>query len=163
VRFSHARAVLFALSFACGKPPETPAAGRATPSAGDAPASSTAAARGGAATSAPEARVPLAVTPNGEVTVGKAPPDFTATAHDGTRVHLAPLRGKPVVGFFLASSSFFGFYKRNPRPAPIHQRDADGHGRIPWAPGDPPEAGDQAKIEEKTQVISKAFTGPNLA
>jgi peroxiredoxin Q/BCP len=37
---------------------------------------------------------------NEEVTVGKPPPDFTAKAHDGTEVHLAALKGKPVVIYF---------------------------------------------------------------
>jgi peroxiredoxin Q/BCP len=35
-----------------------------------------------------------------EIAVGKPPPDFTATAHDGTVVHLAALTGKPVVIYF---------------------------------------------------------------
>jgi peroxiredoxin Q/BCP len=37
---------------------------------------------------------------NAEVTVGQPPPDFTAKAHDGTEVHLAALKGKPVVIYF---------------------------------------------------------------
>ncbi len=32
--------------------------------------------------------------------VGKAAPDFTATAHDGTLVHVAALKGKAVVVYF---------------------------------------------------------------
>jgi peroxiredoxin Q/BCP len=45
-----------------------------------------------AATAAPTAEVdPL---------VGKPAPDFTATAQDGTSVHLAALKGKPVVVYF---------------------------------------------------------------
>jgi len=36
----------------------------------------------------------------GELQVGKAPPDFTAKAHDGTTLHLAALKGKPVVVYF---------------------------------------------------------------
>jgi peroxiredoxin Q/BCP len=35
-----------------------------------------------------------------EVTVGKPPPDFTATAHDGTQVTLSKLKGQPVVVYF---------------------------------------------------------------
>jgi peroxiredoxin Q/BCP len=35
-----------------------------------------------------------------QVGVGKPPPDFTAKAHDGTEVHLAALKGKPVVIYF---------------------------------------------------------------
>jgi peroxiredoxin Q/BCP len=44
-----------------------------------------------------------ALTPapaSGDVTVGAPPPDFTATAQDGTSVHLAALKGKPVVVYF---------------------------------------------------------------
>lgn len=37
---------------------------------------------------------------NGDVAVGKPPPDFSATAQDGTAVHLAALKGKPVVVYF---------------------------------------------------------------
>jgi peroxiredoxin Q/BCP len=36
----------------------------------------------------------------GDALVGQSAPDFTATAHDGTVVHLAALRGKPVVIYF---------------------------------------------------------------
>lgn len=32
--------------------------------------------------------------------VGKPAPDFTATAQDGSAVHLAALRGKPVILYF---------------------------------------------------------------
>ncbi len=32
--------------------------------------------------------------------VGKTAPDFTAAAHDGTSVHIAALKGKPVVLYF---------------------------------------------------------------
>jgi peroxiredoxin Q/BCP len=35
-----------------------------------------------------------------EVAEGKPPPDFSARAHDGTDVHLAALKGKPVVVYF---------------------------------------------------------------
>ncbi len=36
----------------------------------------------------------------GELTVGKPAPDFTTTASNGTTVHLAALKGKPVVIYF---------------------------------------------------------------
>ncbi len=36
----------------------------------------------------------------GELAVGKPPPDFTATAHDGTAIKLSALKGKPVVLYF---------------------------------------------------------------
>ncbi len=35
-----------------------------------------------------------------DLDAGKAAPDFTATAHDGTTVHLAALKGKSVVVYF---------------------------------------------------------------
>jgi peroxiredoxin Q/BCP len=35
-----------------------------------------------------------------QVTLGSPPPDFTASASDGTSVHLAALKGKPVVVYF---------------------------------------------------------------
>jgi thioredoxin-dependent peroxiredoxin len=38
--------------------------------------------------------------PAGELAVGSPPPDFTTTAQDGTKVHLAALKGKPVVVYF---------------------------------------------------------------
>jgi peroxiredoxin Q/BCP len=36
----------------------------------------------------------------GDITVGSPPPDFTVTAQDGTVLHLAALKGKPVVLYF---------------------------------------------------------------
>src|SRR5215471_14936554 len=54
-----------------------------------------------ATTTAATATEPLKVLSTvPDVTVGKAPPDFSATAHDGTRLHLAELNGKPVVVYF---------------------------------------------------------------
>lgn len=44
---------------------------------------------------------PLRVTPiAGELAVGAPPPSFSATAHDGTRLDLAALKGKWVVVYF---------------------------------------------------------------
>jgi peroxiredoxin Q/BCP len=45
---------------------------------------------------------PTAATaaPSSELAVGSPPPDFTKTAQDGTSVHLAALKGKPVVIYF---------------------------------------------------------------
>ena len=48
----------------------------------------------------PTAPQPAAAVLTDELTVGAAPPDFTATAQDGTAVHLAALKGKPVVVYF---------------------------------------------------------------
>ncbi len=37
---------------------------------------------------------------DGEIAVGKPPPDFSAKAHDGTDIKLSALKGKPVVLYF---------------------------------------------------------------
>ncbi|MEO8875823.1 MAG: peroxiredoxin, partial [Polyangiaceae bacterium] len=52
---------------------------------------------------------PAAAT--GDVQVGKPPPDFTATAQDGTVVHLAALKGKPVVVYFYPKDETAGCTK----------------------------------------------------
>src|SRR5277367_289013 len=71
------------------------------------PAAATAAA---AASTPPAASMPSAASPavagsaaaNAAVDplVGKPAPDFTAAAQDGTSVHLAALKGKPVIVYF---------------------------------------------------------------
>jgi peroxiredoxin Q/BCP len=43
--------------------------------------------------------------------VGKKAPDFTATAQDGTSVHLAALKGKPVVLYFYPADDTFACTK----------------------------------------------------
>jgi peroxiredoxin Q/BCP len=86
-------ALLLLLSSAhCAKPAATeavPVASAVTPAS---PAASSA-----TATSTPEAS---AVAPSSDDLVGKPAPDFTATAQDGTVVHVAALKGKPVVVYF---------------------------------------------------------------
>jgi peroxiredoxin Q/BCP len=47
----------------------------------------------------------------GDVEVGQPPPDFTATAQDGTLVHLAALKGKPVVVYFYPKDETAGCTK----------------------------------------------------
>jgi cytochrome oxidase Cu insertion factor (SCO1/SenC/PrrC family) len=42
----------------------------------------------------------VAEAPDDPLSQGTVAPDFEATAHDGTRVALASLRGKPVVLYF---------------------------------------------------------------
>ena len=42
----------------------------------------------------------LDTTPGGIPAEGSAAPDFTLPAHDGSTVHLAELRGQPVVLYF---------------------------------------------------------------
>jgi peroxiredoxin Q/BCP len=71
--------------------PPTPVASTASSLNSGAPATSASTAPADS-TSAP--------TANGDVVVGQPPPDFTATAQDGTVVHLAALKGKPVVVYF---------------------------------------------------------------
>jgi thioredoxin-dependent peroxiredoxin len=46
-----------------------------------------------------------------DVVVGQPPPDFTATAQDGTPVHLAALKGKPVVIYFYPKDETAGCTK----------------------------------------------------
>jgi peroxiredoxin Q/BCP len=78
---------------ACSNPPP-PATATATQTATATPtASSTAAAL---PTPPPSASPTSAADP----LVGKAAPDFTATAQDGTSVHVAALKGKAVVVYF---------------------------------------------------------------
>jgi peroxiredoxin Q/BCP len=43
--------------------------------------------------------------------VGKAAPDFTATAQDGAKVHIAALKGKPVVIYFYPKDETAGCTK----------------------------------------------------
>jgi len=70
---------------ACNSSPPTPApASAAAPAVASVPGPTTATAAGDTAD-------PL---------VGKPAPDFTATAQDGTSVHIAALKGKPVVVYF---------------------------------------------------------------
>ena len=62
------------------------------------PASASAAASPSA--SAPASSAAVEAVTDGNVQVGQPPPDFTATAQDGTAIHLAALKGKPVVVYF---------------------------------------------------------------
>ncbi len=66
----------------------TAAAAVSTPPAASAPSAAAPAAAGSAAAT------------DADPLVGKPAPDFTATAQDGTSVHLAALKGKPVVVYF---------------------------------------------------------------
>jgi peroxiredoxin Q/BCP len=93
---------------ACGK--EAVPAGPATTNAGapvpaSQPATPTASPPPAAAIAAPS--TPTAIPTELKVlsqvpdlAAGKAAPDFTATAHDGTAIHLADLKGKPIVLYF---------------------------------------------------------------
>ncbi len=83
--------VLVAASFAFGL-----LACKGDPNA--APPAASAVAQTSATTSA--AASAMAPEPASDVRLGAPPPDFTATAQDGTLVHLAALKGKPVVVYF---------------------------------------------------------------
>jgi len=48
------------------------------------------------------------MTTNGEVTVGKPPPDFTAKDHLGKDLTLSALKGKPVVVYFYPKDETTG-------------------------------------------------------
>ena len=74
-------------------------------SSAPAPAPATASAPPSALAVAPTPALASTPTPSAAATdadplVGKPAPDFTATAQDGTSVHLAALKGKPVVVYF---------------------------------------------------------------
>jgi peroxiredoxin Q/BCP len=88
-------AALLALALAqCSKPAgPAPAADTPSASASSNPAASPSAAASAAASAASGASV-------SDDLLGKPAPDFTATAQDGTVVHLAALKGKPVVVYF---------------------------------------------------------------
>ncbi len=123
--------VLFALSVGCAGSGSSP--GAASPAAAaDAPsasapaaasagaggtASATAPATSGAAASAPAAAPSTAgagataAQGPSDPLVGKAAPDFTATAQDGAKVHISALKGKAVVVYFYPKDETAGCTK----------------------------------------------------
>ena len=76
--------------------PSQPAAPTAAATPSTTPATSSATSTAGTTSGATS----LKVLTTGDVAVGKAPPDFSAQAQNGTDVHLAALKGKPVVVYF---------------------------------------------------------------
>jgi peroxiredoxin Q/BCP len=100
------RAALLLLALAaCNSSPPTPApataAAPATASApGSAPAPSSVPALASAPTPTPTPTPASTTGTDADPLVGKPAPDFTATAQDGTSVHLSALKGKPVVVYF---------------------------------------------------------------
>jgi peroxiredoxin Q/BCP len=54
----------------------------------------------GPAPAVPAASTSASPAAPGSIAVGATPPDFNVTASDGTAVHLAALKGKPVVVYF---------------------------------------------------------------
>jgi len=114
----HVRSIALAfpmlLAVACAKEEQAPPASSATTNAATpvapAPAASPTPAAAGAtpaaagatapATPAPAAATPSPATPvagAGEIAVGQPAPDFTSKDQHGKPVHLAELKGKPVV------------------------------------------------------------------
>lgn len=107
MRVAHlAGPLAIALTAACtSSPPPTPSPATAAsmpPAASAAPGApsspSTPPAAPGPATAAASAAP--AASPDSDPLVGQPAPDFTTTAEDGTPVHLAALKGKPVVLYF---------------------------------------------------------------
>jgi peroxiredoxin Q/BCP len=99
---------LSSLVVACATTPTTPAAASAAPSAtitapdpagGGGPMNAAAAANAAAGPPAAADAIPNPPT-GGEELVGKPAPDFTASAQNGTTIHLAALKGKTVVLYF---------------------------------------------------------------
>jgi thioredoxin-dependent peroxiredoxin len=110
-----ALAAPLALVLACQTPEPTPTSASAT-----APApSATPVASGPAGASAAPAAAPSPAAstaqagdaPASDDLVGKVAPDFTATAQNGTSVHLAALKGKPVVLYFYPKDETAGCTK----------------------------------------------------
>jgi peroxiredoxin Q/BCP len=66
---------------------------------------------GGAVGCSRSAQVPQSSAPDELLAVGTPAPDFEATAHDGTRVHLADLRGRDVVLYFYPKDDTTGCTK----------------------------------------------------
>jgi peroxiredoxin Q/BCP len=101
------------LALACQAPSPSPSAtAPTTPSASETAAAAAlpavppvtvAASSAPSAAAAPPAMAGAEPAPSADPSdglVGKKAPDFTATAQDGTSVHLAALKGKPVVVYF---------------------------------------------------------------
>jgi peroxiredoxin Q/BCP len=111
------------LALACqtGSPSSAPsAAAPSTPSASETAAATpptgaaTAASAAPSAAAAPPAMAAAEPAPSADPSdglVGKKAPDFTATAQDGTSVHLAALKGKPVVVYFYPKDETAGCTK----------------------------------------------------
>jgi thioredoxin-dependent peroxiredoxin len=87
-------------------PPADPATGSAPASA----ASLSPAPPPIAAASSP-APTPAAVAPSSDPLVGQPAPDFTATAQDGSSVHIAALSGKKVIVYFYPKDETAGCTK----------------------------------------------------
>jgi thioredoxin-dependent peroxiredoxin len=84
-----ALALLVPLASACSPDPVAPP-----------PATAVASTSAPVTASATASAAPGAAATVGAVAIGAPPPDFSATASDGTAIHLSALKGKPVVVYF---------------------------------------------------------------
>jgi peroxiredoxin Q/BCP len=105
------------LTLACGSSTPPPAAtpsttAAATTAATDSTASNASTASAPASTAAPTPATPAAPsTTTGELAVGQVAPDFTTTDQDGKAIHLADLKGHPVVVYFYPKDETAGCTK----------------------------------------------------
>jgi peroxiredoxin Q/BCP len=103
IRASLAAALVVASVAACddsSKKSDAPAASATqSASAASAPPSASATASAAPSASAPPALTASVAAPDDPL-VGKAAPDFTLKSHDGKTIHLAALKGKPVILYF---------------------------------------------------------------
>jgi peroxiredoxin Q/BCP len=74
-------------------------------------ASSTPLSAASVSTAAPATPAPTSTPAPADLVVGAPAPDFTATAQDGSPVHLAALKGKPVVVYFYPKDETAGCTK----------------------------------------------------
>jgi len=101
---------------ASSPPPEAPpplttsTAPTPAPTAAPEPAAVPAPSAAPVASAAPEPAAP-SPAPSADPLIGQAAPDFTATAQDGTKVHVAALSGKTVVVYFYPKDETAGCTK----------------------------------------------------
>jgi thioredoxin-dependent peroxiredoxin len=97
------------LALSCAREGGAPPAASSTPVS----AASVSAATGATTNTAATANTTAAAstTTTADLAVGSPPPDFTATAQDGSTVHLAGLKGKPVVVYFYPKDETAGCTK----------------------------------------------------
>jgi peroxiredoxin Q/BCP len=97
-----------ALLIACAACTTPAATSNPTPSAAPAPTATPSAAKSSQPSSSSAADAP---DPARDELVGKPAPDFTATAQDGSSVHLAALKGKRIVLYFYPKDETAGCTK----------------------------------------------------
>jgi peroxiredoxin Q/BCP len=95
---------------ACGSSPP-PEAATAAPAPAPAPTPAPAPAPTSAPAPTPSSAPSAAPTPGADALLGQPAPDFTATAQDGTSVHVGALSGKTVVVYFYPKDETAGCTK----------------------------------------------------